>query len=234
MPFSSTCPLPGGGESDPRPPGGPSTAGSTTASRGVRCYAEGCGRLLLLHTPRQLKGLHRHAAGHRADRSGLAAGVNGIDPDSVVPVSHAAGVMGKGGERLGRVRREREPRTRPTHREESVGQAGGVDRRQNAAQARRALLDPAACAELLALLGIDDSRAAARAPTRGGPTRPGLDGASLEARGGGTMGSLEPDLRLGHRHRLAGAACIGALGVVVLVAEVYAIRRHRAAPQSGR
>jgi hypothetical protein len=29
--------------------------------------------------------------------------------------------------------------------------------RQNAAQARRALLDPAACAELLALLGIDDS-----------------------------------------------------------------------------
>jgi hypothetical protein len=29
--------------------------------------------------------------------------------------------------------------------------------RQNAAQARRALADPAACAELLALLGIDDS-----------------------------------------------------------------------------
>ena len=28
---------------------------------------------------------------------------------------------------------------------------------RNAAQARRALLDPAACAELLALLGIDDS-----------------------------------------------------------------------------
>jgi hypothetical protein len=29
--------------------------------------------------------------------------------------------------------------------------------RQNAAQARRALCDPAACAELLALLGTDDS-----------------------------------------------------------------------------
>jgi hypothetical protein len=28
---------------------------------------------------------------------------------------------------------------------------------RNAAQARRALLDPAACAELLALLGIDDT-----------------------------------------------------------------------------
>jgi hypothetical protein len=57
---------------------------------GVRCYAEGCGRRLLLHTPRQYnRCLDTPLAIELTDRGWLRS--NGIDPDSepVVPVSHA-------------------------------------------------------------------------------------------------------------------------------------------------
>jgi hypothetical protein len=57
---------------------------------GTRCYAQGCGWLLLAHTPRQLDRCYSTPlAIELTDRGWLAA--NGIDPDSepVVPVSHA-------------------------------------------------------------------------------------------------------------------------------------------------
>jgi hypothetical protein len=53
---------------------------------GVRCYADGCGRLLLLHTPRQYsRCLDTPLAIELTDHGWLR--VNGIDPESVVPVS---------------------------------------------------------------------------------------------------------------------------------------------------
>lgn len=57
---------------------------------GSRCYAAGCGRLTILHTPRQLNRCYNTPlAIELTDRGWLRS--NGIDPDSepVVPVSHA-------------------------------------------------------------------------------------------------------------------------------------------------
>jgi hypothetical protein len=53
-----------------------------------RCWAQGCGRLMILHSPRQ----ERRCAGtpmaiELTERGWLYG--EGIDPDSVVPVSHA-------------------------------------------------------------------------------------------------------------------------------------------------
>jgi hypothetical protein len=56
---------------------------------GSRCYAEGCGRLLLLHTPRQYnRCLDTPLAIELTDQGWLR--VNGIDPDSVGPASRAS------------------------------------------------------------------------------------------------------------------------------------------------
>jgi hypothetical protein len=53
---------------------------------GVRCYAQGCNRLLLWHTPRQLERcIDTPICVELTDQGWLR--VNGIDPDSVVPVS---------------------------------------------------------------------------------------------------------------------------------------------------
>jgi hypothetical protein len=57
---------------------------------GSRCYAQGCGRRVIWHTPRQWnRCLDTPLAIKLTDRGWLHA--NGIDPDSepVVPVSHA-------------------------------------------------------------------------------------------------------------------------------------------------
>ena len=55
---------------------------------GSRCYAQGCSRLLLLHTPHQWnRCCDTPLAIELTDQGWLR--VNGIDPDSVVPVSHA-------------------------------------------------------------------------------------------------------------------------------------------------
>jgi hypothetical protein len=54
------------------------------------------------------------------------------------------------------VGRVRDPRTLPAHRRSRLDEREEWIER-NAAQARRALADPIACAELLALLGADDS-----------------------------------------------------------------------------
>lgn len=56
---------------------------------GTRCFAEGCGRLLLLHTPWQMsRCLDTPLAIELTDRGWLYG--HGVDPDSVVPVSHAS------------------------------------------------------------------------------------------------------------------------------------------------
>ncbi len=55
---------------------------------GVRCYAQGCGRPLLLHTPRQRNRCLDTPLGIELTERGWLHG-HGIDPDSVVPVSHA-------------------------------------------------------------------------------------------------------------------------------------------------
>lgn len=55
---------------------------------GTRCFAQGCGRLLLLHTPRQMdRCLDTPTAIVLTDRGWLRA--NGLDPEAVAPVSHA-------------------------------------------------------------------------------------------------------------------------------------------------
>ena len=57
---------------------------------GSRCYAQGCGRRVIWHTPRQWNRCIDTPLGiELTDRGWLHA--NGIDPDSepVVPVSHA-------------------------------------------------------------------------------------------------------------------------------------------------
>jgi hypothetical protein len=56
---------------------------------GTRCYAEGCGRLLLLHLPRQRNRCLNTPLGIELTERGWLFG-QGIDPDSVVPVSHAS------------------------------------------------------------------------------------------------------------------------------------------------
>ena len=56
---------------------------------GVHCYAQGCGRLLLLHTPRQMdRCLDTPLAIKLTERGWLHA--SGIDPDSVGPASRAS------------------------------------------------------------------------------------------------------------------------------------------------
>lgn len=56
---------------------------------GVRCFAEGCGRLLVLHTPRQMRRcLDTPLAIELTDRGWLRG--HGIDPDSVGPASRAS------------------------------------------------------------------------------------------------------------------------------------------------
>jgi hypothetical protein len=56
---------------------------------GTRCFAEGCGRLLLLHTPRQLRRCYSTPLGiELTERGWLRA--SGIDPDSVGPASRAS------------------------------------------------------------------------------------------------------------------------------------------------
>jgi hypothetical protein len=56
---------------------------------GVRCYAQGCGRLLLWHTPRQRnRCLDTPLAIELTERGWLRA--SGIDPDSVGPASRAS------------------------------------------------------------------------------------------------------------------------------------------------
>jgi hypothetical protein len=56
---------------------------------GTRCYAEGCGRLLLLHTPRQYnRCLDTPLAIELTERGWLHA--SGIDSDSVGPASRAS------------------------------------------------------------------------------------------------------------------------------------------------
>jgi hypothetical protein len=55
----------------------------------VRCYAQGCGRLLLWHTPRQRnRCLDTPLAIELTERGWLRA--SGIDPDSVGPASRAS------------------------------------------------------------------------------------------------------------------------------------------------
>ena len=55
---------------------------------GARCFAQDCGRLLLLHTPRQRRRcIDTPLAIAITDRGWLYG--HGVDPDSVVPVSHA-------------------------------------------------------------------------------------------------------------------------------------------------
>jgi hypothetical protein len=55
---------------------------------GTRCFAEGCGRLLLLHTPRQMNRCYdTPTAIELTERGWLHA--SGIDPDSVGPASRA-------------------------------------------------------------------------------------------------------------------------------------------------
>jgi len=52
-----------------------------------RCWAKGCGRLMLLHTPRQLERcLDTPLALVLTDKGRRRLG---LQPDSVVPVSHA-------------------------------------------------------------------------------------------------------------------------------------------------
>lgn len=54
---------------------------------GSRCFAQGCGRLLLLHTPRQWnRCLDTPTAIELTERGWLVG--SGIDPDSTAPVSH--------------------------------------------------------------------------------------------------------------------------------------------------
>lgn len=56
---------------------------------GTRCFAEGCGRLLLLHTPRQMNRCYdTPTAIELTERGWLHA--SGIDPDSVGPASRAS------------------------------------------------------------------------------------------------------------------------------------------------
>ena len=56
---------------------------------GVRCFAQGCGRLLLLHTPRQMnRCLDTPLAIELTERGWLHG--HGIDPDSVGPASRAS------------------------------------------------------------------------------------------------------------------------------------------------
>jgi hypothetical protein len=56
---------------------------------GTRCYATGCGRLLLAHTPRQYnRCLDTPLAIELTDRGWLRA--NGLDPEAVAPVSMRA------------------------------------------------------------------------------------------------------------------------------------------------
>jgi hypothetical protein len=55
----------------------------------VHCYAQGCERLLLLHTPRQMdRCLDTPLAIELTERGWLHA--SGIDPDSVGPASRAS------------------------------------------------------------------------------------------------------------------------------------------------
>jgi hypothetical protein len=56
---------------------------------GTRCYAQGCGRLLLVHTPRQRnRCLDTPLAIELTERGWLHA--SGIDPGSVGPASRAS------------------------------------------------------------------------------------------------------------------------------------------------